>query len=119
VNIALRLLIIFLLTSGSHQAQVTPLSQNDSSLTEASTEKVDVLTTRINQIDAMLKEAISQDHIPGVVAIIVKDGIVIYHEAHGTANDTGGPLKRNVIFRITSQTKAINATAVMMNPGRG
>ncbi|MGM0944555.1 MAG: serine hydrolase domain-containing protein [Bacteroidota bacterium] len=70
---------------------------------------------RIFRIDAMLTEAIQTEQVPGLVAMIVKDGRVIYHEAKGYSDVANRRnMEKNSIFRIASQTKAITATAVMI-----
>lgn len=70
---------------------------------------------RISRIDDMLNEAVAQETIPGLVAMIVKDGRIIYHEAKGMSDvQSGSKMEKNSIFRIASQTKAITSTAIMM-----
>ncbi|MEP6261897.1 MAG: serine hydrolase domain-containing protein [Gillisia sp.] len=70
--------------------------------------------SRLEVIDQMLGAAILEGEIPGAVALIAKDGKIVYQKAFGTANETGRALKTTDIFRIASQTKAITATAVMI-----
>lgn len=70
---------------------------------------------RITKLDAMLEEAMQKDHVPGLVAMVVKDGKIVYHSAKGFADvESGKPMELNSIFRIASQTKAITSTAVMI-----
>ncbi|MFZ9189287.1 MAG: serine hydrolase domain-containing protein, partial [Algoriphagus sp.] len=70
---------------------------------------------RIAKIDLMLEEAIKTDEIPGLVAMIVKDGKIVYHAAKGFADvGDGKKMEKNSIFRIASQTKAITSTAILM-----
>ncbi|MBA4298574.1 CubicO group peptidase, beta-lactamase class C family [Algoriphagus alkaliphilus] len=70
---------------------------------------------RLTKINAMLDEAVVSQQIPGLVAMIVKDGRIIYHEAKGLADvESGKKMEKNFIFRIASQTKAITSTAIMM-----
>jgi CubicO group peptidase (beta-lactamase class C family) len=70
---------------------------------------------RITRIDQMLDEAIEANHIPGLVAMIVKDGKIVYHTAKGFADlPSQQKMGKDQIFRIASQTKAITSTAVMM-----
>jgi CubicO group peptidase (beta-lactamase class C family) len=70
---------------------------------------------RLARIDEMLLQQIEENRIPGAVALIARDGKIIYHKAFGMAdNEAGRELRQNDIFRIASQTKAITATAVMM-----
>lgn len=70
---------------------------------------------RLTKINAMLDEAIGNGQVPGLVAMIVKDGKIIYHEAKGLADvESGKKMEKNSIFRIASQSKAITSTAIMM-----
>jgi CubicO group peptidase (beta-lactamase class C family) len=77
--------------------------------------EVGISEERLERIDDMLIEAIDQGQIPGAVALIARDGQIIYHKAFGMAdNQAGRTMRRSDIFRIASQTKAITSTAVMM-----
>lgn len=85
------------------------------SLREAPPAGVGVSPERLSRIDAMLEQAVRAGKIPGVVALVARKGKVIYHKAFGLAdNEANRPLKRDDIFRIASQSKAITATAVMI-----
>ncbi len=76
-------------------------------------EKMSVM--RLERIDGMIEEAISQKEIPGAVALIARNGKIVYHKAFGIADhSTGRTFRTDDIFRIASQTKAITATAVML-----
>jgi CubicO group peptidase (beta-lactamase class C family) len=70
---------------------------------------------RLKRIDQMIEEAIAEGEIPGGVALIARNGKIVYHKAFGQSNkEQGTPFQKNDIFRIASQTKAITSTAVMM-----
>lgn len=70
---------------------------------------------RIERIDQMLEETLSKNQVPGLVAMIVKDGKIVYHEAKGLADvPSKTPMSKDQIFRIASQSKAITSTAIMM-----
>lgn len=70
---------------------------------------------RLAKLDQMLDEAVSSNQVPGLVAMVVKDGKIVYHEAKGMADVASGQaMAKDQIFRIASQTKAITSTAVMM-----
>jgi CubicO group peptidase (beta-lactamase class C family) len=46
---------------------------------------------------------------------VARNGKIVYYKAFGMAdNESGKELKRDAIFRIASQTKAITSTAIMM-----
>lgn len=88
--------------------------QAQTGLVEANPESVGVSSERLDKIGNMLSSSIENDQIPGAVALIAKDGKIIYHKAFGKADAEGEELKKDHIFRIASQTKAITSTAVMM-----
>ncbi|MBN3520289.1 beta-lactamase family protein [Algoriphagus lutimaris] len=70
---------------------------------------------RIDRIDHMLEETLSKNQVPGLVAMIVKNGKIVYHEAKGLADvPSNTPMAKDQIFRIASQSKAITSTAIMM-----
>ena len=84
-------------------------------LAEGSASSVGMSEERLARIDVMCKEAVEEAQIPGIVALVVRNGTIVYHKAFGMAdNQSGRTLKRDDIFRIASQTKAITSTAVMM-----
>ncbi len=89
--------------------------KNTSPLSEASPESVGISAERLAKIDAMLKSAIAENQVPGAVALIARNGKIIFHNAYGMAdNNIEKEMKKDAIFRIASQTKAITSTAVMM-----
>jgi len=84
-------------------------------LKEASPESAGMSSERLARIDAMCEQAVSEGDIPGVVALVARQGKIVYWKAFGMAdNESGRFLKKDDIFRIASQSKAITSTAVMM-----
>jgi len=84
-------------------------------LSESSPQSVGMSEERLAAIDNMLTQCIEKKQIPGVVALVARNGKIVYYKAFGMAdNEAGRDLKRDDIFRIASQTKAITATAVMI-----
>jgi CubicO group peptidase (beta-lactamase class C family) len=69
----------------------------------------------LKRIDATLNEYIEKGYIPGAIAIVVREGKVVYYEAFGSDDIAAKTkLSKDAIVRIASQTKAITSTAVMM-----
>ena len=98
----------------SLQAQ-TPSAKKTPPLTVAEPETVGMSSSRLARIDSMLEESVAEGQIPGAVALIARNGRIVYHKAFGRADTgTGRRQQTDDIFRIASQTKAITATAVMM-----
>jgi CubicO group peptidase (beta-lactamase class C family) len=105
-------LLFFLISLAIAQ---TPSSKKSPSLSEATPQSVGISPDRLKTLDAMLEESVSSGEIPGVVALIVRNGKVVYHSAKGKADvESGKDMSKDAIFRIASQTKSITSTAVMM-----
>ncbi|GJM28036.1 MAG: serine hydrolase [Cyclobacteriaceae bacterium] len=84
-------------------------------LSTASAESVGMSSERLDRIDAMCKEAVNSGDLPGIVALVARNGKIVFHEAYGMADNRGKiKMEKDAIFRIASQTKAITSTAVMM-----
>ncbi len=93
----------------------TPSARKSPPLTDASPGSVGVSPERLDRVDAMLRQAVTDGQIPGVVALVARNGKIVYHQAYGSADTEAGRKQRtDDIFRIASQTKAVTATAVMM-----
>ena len=105
--------LLFAFYTTSSFAQTTSITTSPA-LKEGTASSAGMSDERLVRIDEMLKESIKQNEIPGAVALVVRNGIIVYYKAFGVANESKTPLKRDDIFRIASQTKAITSTAVMM-----
>ena len=108
------IIIVLTLVSLTLSAQTNSI-QTSPPLSETSAESTGMSPERLSKIDTMLKEAIAENQIPGAVALIARNGKIIFHNAYGMAdNASGKKTSKDAIFRIASQTKAITSTAVMM-----
>jgi CubicO group peptidase (beta-lactamase class C family) len=88
---------------------------NPSVLKEDVPESLGFSSERLKRIDNVLQEYVDKQYFAGAVAIISRNGRIVYHKAIGYNDiDTKTPLKKDAIFRIASQTKAITSVAVMM-----
>lgn len=89
--------------------------KNSPPLSEAAPETVGISSERLSRLDGVLQNGVTQNSVPGVAAIVVRNGKIVYHKAFGMAdNGANRTLKRDDIFRIASMSKAITSTAVMM-----
>lgn len=67
------------------------------------------------RIDALLTEYAAAGRVPGAVALVLRDGKVVYRRAFGVADiPTQTPLRTDAIFRIASQTKALTSVGLML-----
>ncbi|MCL4119048.1 UNVERIFIED_CONTAM: hypothetical protein GTU68_034692 [Idotea baltica] len=70
---------------------------------------------RLARISRIMSEAVADGDIPGGVALVARNGKVVYEKAFGKSDPEGNrDFRTDDIFRIASQTKAITSTAVMM-----
>lgn len=84
-------------------------------LAEAAPATAGMSAERLAKVDEMLKGEVAKKNLPGVVALIARNGKIVFYKAYGMAdNDSKREQKRDDIFRIASQTKAITSTAVMI-----
>jgi CubicO group peptidase (beta-lactamase class C family) len=110
-NLFTLFLLAFVLTVGAQTKSI----KKSPPLAEAAAETAGMSSERLNRITSMLEASIARNEIPGAVALVARNGKIVYWQAFGMAdNESGRKLKRDDIFRIASQTKAITATAVMM-----
>jgi len=75
---------------------------------------------RLAKIDGLINDYIKKDWVKGVVTIVVKDNQVVQYNGYGYANAaTKDLMKKDELFRIASQTKALTATGIMILFERG
>jgi len=93
----------------------TAVAQPGKLIDSKSPAAVGVNADRLKRLDRVLTEYVDQGKQAGIVALVVRNGQVVYHKAFGTNGaTTKAPLQRDAIMRIASQTKAITSMAVMM-----
>ncbi len=110
-----RLLCFSLLIASVPLFAQTPSAQRSAPLSKGSPRSVGISSDRLERIDRMAEQAIANDEIPGLVAIVARKGKIVYHKAYGLADVASeAPMETDHIFRIASQTKAITSVAVMM-----
>ncbi len=101
------LLVIVLLQYTTLSAQTT--------LTVGIPEQNHFSTERLKRIDKLVQQYIDSNWIAGAIAIVAKDGRIVYHKAIGFDDkEKNKPLQKDAIWRIASQTKAITSVGVMM-----
>jgi CubicO group peptidase (beta-lactamase class C family) len=93
----------------------TPSLQKSPPLTDAPPASVGLSAERLARIETMCENAVADEVVPGMVVLVARKGKIVLHEAYGTADaQAKRRLKKDAIFRIASQSKAITSTAVMM-----
>lgn len=74
-----------------------------------------VIVDRLGRIDSAINAEIEIGGIAGAVALILRNGDVVYHKSFGLADiESKVPMRTDSIFRIASMTKAITSVAAMV-----
>ena len=71
-------------------------------------------------LDPVFAKGMADEHIPGAVFILVRDGRVVFQKGYGVADVASQrPFRPDTIFPIASITKVFTSTAVMQLADRG
>ena len=69
---------------------------------------------RAGVIDRGLQQYVDAGRVPGIVALVMQDGKVVYEKAFGWADrEADRKMTVDAIFRIASQTKALTSAAIL------
>jgi len=83
-------------------------------LKDSSPETAGLSSERLSRIDKLLQGYVDSKQISGATAIIVSHGKIVYHKGIGLNDtETKSAMKKDAIFRIASQTKAVTSVAIM------
>ncbi|GAB3490837.1 serine hydrolase domain-containing protein [Spirosoma knui] len=105
----MRICILFLFISSSLFAQPPQTFTVAKSPAEAG-----FSTDRLKRLDTWLQGLIDQDIAPNAVTFVAHRGKIVHNKAFGYSNlEKKTPLKRDDMYRIASQSKAITTTVLM------
>ena len=107
-TLSLLLIISFSLASYSQELRVSK------------PENAGMSSQRLERLEAALETYIQDNKLAGNVAIVLRDGQIVFEAANGfrdIASDS--PMKIDTMFRIASQTKAIISVGIMMLQEQG
>jgi CubicO group peptidase (beta-lactamase class C family) len=100
---------------GQAQIKLTTTIPYQNLVEAKSAESVEMSSERVQRLDKVMKSFVSDGKLPGFTAILIRNGQIVYHKAHGVSDVASQrAMQKDDIFRIASMTKAITATAVMM-----
>lgn len=88
---------------------------SNGTLQETRPETVGMSSERLGRLDRLMQMYIDSGRQAGAAVLIARNGKIVHYKAYGydkLAQKT--PLKRDAIFRIASQTKAITSMGVLM-----
>ncbi|MDB4023561.1 beta-lactamase family protein [bacterium] len=88
---------------------------NAQELERVSPEEVGVSSDRINRLTNVMQEYVDQNKMSGAVALVARKNKIIYFDAVGKSDlENDRIMKKDAIFRIASQTKAIVSVGIMI-----
>jgi CubicO group peptidase (beta-lactamase class C family) len=106
------LLFSFLLLSsaGANAQQAAPAT-----LRAANPTSVGISPEGLQGIDKLLQEVTGDGRVPGAIALVARDGKIVYRKAVGYSDVAAKkPMPADAIVRIASQTKAITSIGLML-----
>ena len=87
----------------------------DADLAEVDPATVGLSAERLARLDAGLQGLVDDGKIAGVVALLARQGKIVFTDIAGVQDiESGRPMARDSIFRIFSMTKPITGVAMMM-----
>jgi CubicO group peptidase (beta-lactamase class C family) len=79
-----------------------------------SPEEAGFSTERLNRLGALMQSFVTDGMAPNVVTFVARNGKVVAYNAYGFSNlENKTPLKKDDIFRIASQTKAVATVGLL------
>ena len=109
------ILLIFIAGCMAPNQDNTYRKTRENILTQATPEQVGMSGERLQRIDNLVNEYIDNNWIPGGVALIARQGKIVYYKSFGFNEiESKDSMQTDDIFRIASMTKAITSVAVMM-----
>jgi len=70
---------------------------------------------RLERVNKVIQDFVSDNKIVGAVALVSKDGKLLIHRGYGVDDRSiGKKMEKDAIFRIASQTKALTSVGIMM-----
>jgi CubicO group peptidase (beta-lactamase class C family) len=93
---------------------IAPMTIAGQGLPFESPEKEGLSGERLNRIDASMNDFVRNGKMPGMVAMIVRHGKIVYFKSFGMKDiETKKEMTNDAIFRIASMSKAITSVALM------
>ena len=109
-RLAIPLFLLIAVVSVNTQNPANPAALRSRAVSSSSAFSAD----RLARIDKVLQHYIDQNQLPGVVALVLRDGQPVYERAVGWADkEANRKMTMDTIFRIASQTKAITTVAIL------
>ncbi|SFQ72837.1 serine hydrolase domain-containing protein [Hymenobacter arizonensis] len=107
--------IAFLLLLSGYSAVAQVAAPAAPKARRATTARVAAKPVDAQRLDQLLKDYTADGRVPGTIALVMRDGKVLYRKAFGVDDLAAKtPLRPDAIMRIASQTKAVTSVGLML-----
>ncbi len=94
--------------------QLSAQTNSGTTLTIGIPEQSNFSSERLARIDKIVQQYVDSGWINGAIALVARNGKIVYYKGLGYDDkEQKQPMKKDAIFRIASQTKAITSVAIM------
>jgi CubicO group peptidase (beta-lactamase class C family) len=90
-------------------------------LPAAAPESVGLSGARLGRLDAVMRDYVDQGRIAGIVSLVARGGKIAHFETYGRMDvEKNQPMRKDVILRMASMSKAVTtvAVAILLEEGR-
>ncbi len=95
-------------------ALLTPIAHGQS-VAKVTPQEAGLSSTALQQIDVLLERSVERKQVAGAVALLARDGKLVYLRAKGFQDvEAGKEMTTNTLFRIASMSKPVTSVAVMI-----
>ena len=109
------LLASFLLALCIHPSPAQQPASHTLDMTVVKPETVGFSSPRLENLHALMRQAVDQKQIAGIVTILARHGRVVDYRTYGQRDlATASPMTKDVIFRDFSMTKPVTGVAMMI-----
>ena len=114
-KIARMMMAGFVLALGIHSAHAQQPARHAVDLTAVKPETVGFSSARLENLHALMQQAVDQKQIAGIVTILARHGKVVDYRTYGQRDmASGAPMTQDAIFRDFSMTKPVTGVAMMI-----
>lgn len=84
-------------------------------LPAAAPESVGMSATRLDRLKAVMQDSVDKGRIAGIVTVVTRGGKLVHFETYGKMDvEKNVPMRKDVVLRMASMTKAVTTVAVMI-----
>ncbi len=102
-------------------AQAGPAATSPAAFPVASPESAGMSSQRLGRLDAVLQEYVDQGRIAGIASVVTRGGKLVHFGTYGKMDvEKNLPMRKDVILRMASMSKAVTtvAVAILLEEGR-